>query len=179
MRDTFGADVGAASDARLARRAPDAHGLTVLPFIAGERSPDYRPAARAVFAGVQLATTRDDLMRAGLEAVAYRFRAIFTELASLRGVARLVATGTALRSSPVWVQMLADVLGRPVHVPREHELTSRGAAIAALEQLGAADRVPPLATLRTFRPDRRSHEAYRAAAERQQALIDALSGKFL
>jgi gluconokinase len=176
MRETFGVVVDGRLDARLARIPPDAHGLTVLPFLAGERSPDYRPDARAVFAGLRLATTRDDLVRAALEAVAYRFRAIFEALGTVHRTAGIIATGHALRSSKVWVQILADVLGRPISLPSEGELTSRGAAIVALEILGRADTVAPPRIARTFTPDRRAHAVYRKAAERQQELIGKLDG---
>src|SRR4029079_9356881 len=80
LRDTLDIAIDRKLDARLARIPPDAHGLTVLPFLAGDRSPDYRPDARAGFAGLRLATTRYDIVRAALEAVAYRFLAVFGAL---------------------------------------------------------------------------------------------------
>ena len=174
MRDTFGVAFDRRLEARLARIPPDAHGLTVLPFLAGERSPDYRPDASAVFAGLRLATTRDDIVRASLEAVAYRFLAIFNALESVRRTTAIVATGHALRSSRLWVQILADVLGRPISVPAERELTSRGAAIVALEILGAGDALTPPRIAHTFVPDHRAHAVYLRAAERQQKLIAAM-----
>ncbi|HTI38865.1 MAG TPA: gluconokinase [Vicinamibacterales bacterium] len=173
LRDTLDIAIDRKLDARLARIPPDAHGLTVLPFLAGDRSPDYRPDAHAVFAGLRLATTRYDIVRAALEAVAYRFLAVFGALDGVRLVPHVVATGTALRASAVWVQILSDVLGRPIGVPAEDEVTSRGAAIAGFERSGLTD-APPPRIARTFTPDRRAHAVYRAAAERQQAMIDSL-----
>jgi gluconokinase len=169
-------------DARLARMPPDAHRLTVLPFLAGERSPDYLSDARAAIVGLKLATTTDDIVRAGLEAVAYRFLAVMEELTAATGVTRLVATGTALASSRVWPQILADTLDRPIALPRDAELTSRGAAILGFEQLGLAPSTarslePSIA--RVFHPDARRHATYRAAAERQQQLMRALHGTSL
>jgi gluconokinase len=179
MRDTFGVEVDRRLDARLARFAPDSHGLTLLPFLAGERSPDYRPDARAAIAGLHLATTRDDIVRAALEAVALRFLAVLDALVHIRPVARLVATGTALTSSPVWLQILADALGRPIALAGVPELTSRGAAIAGFERLNVPTGDHPLQVVRGVVPDRRAHDRYRAAAARQQALAGSLSGKFL
>ena len=86
----------------------------MLPFLAGERSPDYLPDARAVIAGLRLSTTRDDIFRAGLESVGYQFLDVLEELVTVSAVTRLVATGTALTSSRVWPQILADTLGRPI-----------------------------------------------------------------
>src|SRR6202035_4109439 len=47
------------------------HGLTALPFLAGERSPGWRPDARAALAGLSLDTGAGAIMRALLEAVAF------------------------------------------------------------------------------------------------------------
>jgi gluconokinase len=148
--------------------------LTVLPFLAGQRSPDYPAEAFGTIAGLRLTTTREDIVRAGLEAVAYRFADVMQDLVRAAPITHLVATGTALTASRVWPQILADALGCALSVPRESELTSRGAAILAFEQLGAPtrDRDPSIA--RVFHPDPRTHATYRAAAERQQRLRRAL-----
>jgi gluconokinase len=174
MRDTLGLHDDRRLDARIARIPPDAHNLTMLPFLAGERSPDYLPDARAVIAGLRLATTREDIFRAGLESVGYQFLEVVEELVTVSPVTRLVATGTALTSSRLWTQILADVLGRQIALPRATELTSRGAAIIGFEQLGVAPRKAEPAISRVFHPDARSHAVYRGAAARQQALLRAV-----
>jgi gluconokinase len=174
MRDRLGLPDDTGLEARLARMPPDAHHLTLLPFLAGERSPDYLPDARAVIAGLRLATTREDIFRAGLEAVAYQFLEVLHEIVAVSPVTRLVASGTALTSSRVWPRILADVLGRPVALPRATELTSRGAAIIGFEQLGVTVRKAQPAVARVFRPDAASHAVYREAAARQQRLFRAV-----
>ncbi|MCO5220240.1 MAG: FGGY family carbohydrate kinase [Thermomicrobiales bacterium] len=55
-----------------AELAPGAHGLSILPFLSGERSPIWNDRARGVISGLTLATTRADVMRAATEAVAFR-----------------------------------------------------------------------------------------------------------
>jgi gluconokinase len=175
MRQTLGVPFTPKDENRLARLPPDAHGLTVLPFLAGERSPDYPVEAAAAIAGLRLATTRDEILRAGLESVGYRFLDVIDDLASVSAVSRLVATGTALTASRVWPQMLADVLGRPVALPRDAELTSRGAAIAAFEQLGLMPHAPEPRIARVFHTDARSHTIYLAAASRHQQMLRALA----
>ena len=57
----------------IAAIAPDSHGLTILPFLAGERSPDWATDARGTISGLRLHTRPVDILRAGYEAVAYRF----------------------------------------------------------------------------------------------------------
>jgi gluconokinase len=121
----------------LAAMEPDAHGLTVLPFLAGERSPGWASNARATIQGLSLATTPLDIFRAGLEAVAYRLGLVFDQLRPwLPDHCQVVTSGGALLSFPTWRQIMADVLGRPLVVSRVREASARGAALLALEALG-------------------------------------------
>ncbi len=182
MRQTLGLVDDKRLELRVARLQPDAHNLTVLPFLAGERSPDYLPNARGVIAGLRLATTRDEIFRAGLESVGYEFFDVLEEMVTVTAVTRIVATGGALAASRVWPQLLADVLGRQIAVPRATELSSRGAAIIGFEQLGVPMNPGPgtkgsgtaPSIRRIFHPDARSHAVYREAAARQQKLLRAV-----
>ena len=116
---------------------PDAHGLTVLPFLAGERSVGWVASARAAVVGLSLATRPMDVLRAGLESVAYRFALIHAELREACPAFReVIATGGALLASPAWTAMMADVLGVPLTPSTEAEGSSRGAALLASEALG-------------------------------------------
>jgi hypothetical protein len=118
---------------------PDAHGLTILPFWSGERSTGWSPEARGVIFGLRQETQPAEIVRATLEAIAYRFasiaRALEITAVSAPG-ARIVATGNALRSSRAWIQIIADVLGRPVTLGTTAEASIRGAALLALEAVG-------------------------------------------
>ncbi|MCL4541882.1 MAG: gluconokinase, partial [Chloroflexi bacterium] len=117
---------------------PDSHRLTILPFLAGERSPNWNGNARAAFAGVGITTEPIHFLRAGLEAVSYRFALIYELLHPiLPADTQIIASGGAILHSPLWVQMLADVLGTSVTVSAEPEATSRGAAILGLWGLHA------------------------------------------
>ena len=166
-------------DAALRKLPADGHGLTVLPFVAGERSPGFAPGARACIAGLTSATTPLQILQASLEAVSYRF-ALVARLLRPHLDARydIVASGGALARSPYWVQLMADVLDHPVLVSREPELTSRGTAILAWRGLGewaTLDQVP-LKLPRACVPDARRPEVYRAAIERQRDLYDRVIG---
>ncbi len=92
--------------------------------------------------------------------------------ANYAGAKEIIISGAALLHSPTWMQMLADVLGQPLIVSEEAEATSRGAALVALEQLGAigswADL--PVTLGRTIAPDVAAHATYQTAMERQQHL---------
>ena len=117
---------------------PDGHGLTVLPFLAGERSPGLAGHARATVHGLSQAITPLDILRAGLESVAYRIGLVFELLRRLLpGDPGIVASGGALLGSPAWLQIMTDVFNRPVAVSEVQEASGRGAALLALEALGA------------------------------------------
>ena len=103
----------------LAGMEPDSHGLTVLPFLAGERAPGWAGHARATIHGLSLATTPLEILRAGMEAVAYRLALVFELLRPMiPRDPQVVASGGALLHSPAWLQIVTDVLGRPVAVVR-------------------------------------------------------------
>jgi len=157
----------AEAERAVAAMPPDAHGLTVLPLLSGERGPGWSDRAGATIAGLTTATTPVELLRAGLEAVALQFAQID---ADLPGEQIVVATGGGLVNSPAWTQIMADALGRPVAHSAVAEGSSRGAAVLALEALGEQPGKAPLGE--TFEPNPEATEAYRAALERQQALYE-------
>jgi gluconokinase len=164
-------------ESELAALTPDSHGLTLLPFLAGERAPDWVATARGAIAGLSLNTRPIDILRAGMEAVAYRLGLVFDRL---RGVApdsqALVASGGALMKSPVWIQIIADTLGMPVIASAEPEATSRGTALLALKAIGVIKSLEDLpAELGTaYRPDLVKHEIYARATARQEKLYNNL-----
>ncbi len=164
-------------EAALAEMAPDAHGLTVLPFWAGERSPGWADDARATLHGLSLATTPGHLLRASLEAVAYRIGLIFERLRPLLPAdAQVVVSGGALPASPAWLQITSDVLGRPLIISQVKEASARGAALLALEALELRKASAPDASIDGERitPNPAHHEIYQAAMARQQALYQRL-----
>ncbi len=161
----------------LRSRAPDGHGLVVLPFLAGERSPEWPLWVRGAVVGMTLATDPLDLLQAGLEAVAYRIALIWDALHSVvPEVREIIASGGALLRSPAWMQIFADALGHEVIASGVEEGSSRGVALVALEVLGAlrAAEVPaPRGAV--FGPDPGRHGRYLEARERQRHVEAALA----
>jgi gluconokinase len=160
-------------DTLLSARQPAAHGLDMLPFLAGERTPDWPLHATAVIAGLRAATSPLDLLQAGLESVAYRLLLVRRLIvAAAPSATTLVASGGAIRQSPYWAQLLTDVFGEPIQVAADAETSSRGAALLALRAAGEiADLVslPPVSAT-TLEPDARRHRAHAAAFVRHAGL---------
>lgn len=167
----------AALESEIAQMAPDAHGLTILPFLAGERSTGWHAEARGTITGLRLHTRPAEILRAGYEAIAYRLGLIYALLhEAIPGTGPVIASGGALLHSPTWLQMTADVLGAPVTASAVPEASSRGAALAALEALGAITRIGaiPAPLGATCRPDPVCTPVYQQGAARQQALYKVL-----
>lgn len=97
---------------KLAERVPPgSEGVVLLPYLLGQRSPEFNPYASGVFFGIKKAHTRGHLFRAVLESFGYTIRhgleSFYPEGHSLT---RLVATGGGARSS-LWRQIVSDITG--------------------------------------------------------------------
>jgi gluconokinase len=166
-------------EARLDTSVPGAHGLTLLPFFSGERSPYWRADLRAAITGLSFASEPFDILRAALESVALRFRDIHgIFLKHLRQPAEVVSSGGALVRSPGWTRMMADALGRPVTVCLEQEASSRGAALWALERIGVIENIAALpASMGGVVDPRPEHEViYDRLLQEQRTLYEKLFG---
>jgi gluconokinase len=178
-------EANATIESELALPGPDAHGLTVLPFWAGERSTGWNPAAHSAILGLSLQTLPIEILRAAMEAIAYRFALIARALEPFASGATFVASGNALRSSPTWVQILADVLGRPLLVSELPEASMRGAALLALEAAGKIQSLEKIsapaaapgsaaAVGTVYEPNLKHHELYKLGLARQQRIYQKL-----
>jgi gluconokinase len=169
-----------AQEAILVQHKPDSAGLTVLPFLAGERSTGWHAEARATISGMSLDTGTNEIFRAGHEAIAYRFAMLYQLLrAELRGPKQVIASGGALLHSPAWLQIMADVLATTVTASAAPEASSRGAALLALEAIGAIHDVASVYAPngRAYQPDKARSRQYRRGAWRQEALYQLLVGR--
>jgi xylulokinase len=140
-------------------------GLLYLPYLMGERSPHWNPAARGVFLGLTLTHGRAEMIRAVLEGVAFNLRIILD--AFLRQGVRVpsirVIGGGA--KSALWCQILADVMNRPIErLALREEATSLGAAIAGgvgtevFRDFGVAATIVKVAE--TYHPDQAVRDVY-------------------
>ncbi|WP_147267819.1 FGGY-family carbohydrate kinase [Spongiactinospora rosea] len=108
---------------------PGADGVSVLPYLEGERAPRWNRELRAEITGLGSGHGPAHIARAALESTAYGLRHILDSL-SLPALDVLVCAGAPARS-PVWCQIKADVLDVPVEVPEETDLAAYGAALSA------------------------------------------------
>lgn len=162
----------------IASNAPDAHGLTFLPFLAGERSTGYHENASGAVLGLTSATSSIEIVQSALESVAYRFAEIFDRLNDVVKIKEIIASGGALRESPVWTQIICDALDKKMSLPNVREASSAGAVLLALEALGKIKNIADLKTLKgtTFAPNAAKHKIYKKARGRHEKFYNQLIG---
>lgn len=162
---------------QIASREPGAHGLIFLPFLAGERSTGYHETASASVLGLKSVTDPVDILQAALESVAYRFAEIFDRMNSVTRIKNITASGGALRESPVWTKIIADVLGRDLAINNVRESSSRGACLLALESIGKMEITGQNSTNNggLIKFDRSRHDQYKKIRERHKEKYQLLT----
>jgi len=144
---------------------PGSEGLVFLPFLLGERAPYWNSNARGVFFGLSMNHGKKHMIRAVMEGVVYRLHSVAGALEELTGSAGEIRASGGFARSPLWRQMLADVLEKPVAVMDSVESSGVGAAYLGFWAMGE---FPNLAGIREWtrttgshRPDPQSREVYR------------------
>ena len=158
-------------------------GLLFLPYLTGERSPHADPLARGAFVGLTAAHDRRHLTRAVLEGVAFGLRDGLDQMivAGTPAPAQVRASGGGT-ASPLWRQILADVLRAEVAIVSTTEGAAYGAGLLAAVGAGWFPTVEVAAT--TFVTATRvavpglDTERYAAAHEIHASLYPALAPTF-
>ena len=111
---------------------PGADGLFFLPYLSGERSPHADPLARGAFVGLTVGHDRRHMTRAVLEGVAFGLRDGLDQMiaAGMPPPVQVRASGGGT-ASPLWRQILADVLGAEVATVSTTEGAAYGAGVLA------------------------------------------------
>lgn len=158
---------------------PGAHGLRALDYFMGNRTPHREARLRGAVIGLTLGTTKAELYRAMVEAVACGTRSVIDSF-ERSGVpcTRLVFSGGIERNS-LWQQVTIDVLGRPAELVIGENLTLRACAVIAATAAGI---VPSLGAgsqlfaprVRMLEPDPKRIAVYEQTFGEYQRLTEAL-----
>lgn len=168
--------------ARARQAPPGSDGVVFLPALSGATTPRWNDRMRGAFAGLALSHDLGHLSRAVLEGCAYALRDIVDRLAAI-GLAddevRVVGGGAR---SDLWLQIKADVTGRPMRALRGDAATSAGAAMLAGLAAGAF-RDPSEAAARCVHlrrepvlPRAENRDAYDEGYARYRRLYDGVEG---
>jgi xylulokinase len=125
-------DAAARLEGLAASAPPGAAGLVFLPYLNGERAPIWDAAARGVFFGLSSRHRHGHFARAVLEGVAFSLRQVLEAVEAATGatIDHVHASGGPA-SLPVWNQIKATVLNRPLVIPRVTQAACLGAAMLA------------------------------------------------
>ena len=188
VRDTLGArEAGGDSYDSLTREAAaspaGSRGLIWLPYLQGERTPHLDPNARAVLFGLTTAHGRGDVVRAVLEGVAFSLRDGLEIIQELGLPARRVKMAGGGARSPLWRQIVADVLGLPISLEPEHRGPAFGAALLAGVAVGVYGSVEEACAATASQsqevaPCADTCAVYEATYRLYQDLYPALAGSF-
>ncbi len=108
---------------------PGSNGIVFLPYLLGERAPRWNVDAKGAFLGLKMQNTRADMLRSVMEGVTMNLSVILDVLRSQVDIQEILVIGGGAKGS-VWRQMMADIYGVKIKVPRLlEEATSMGAAI--------------------------------------------------
>jgi len=154
-----------------------------LPYLSGERTPHNSTLARGAFVGMGMTTTRAEMTLAMFEGVAYSLRDILSRVRDLGKIvtsARIIGGGA---KSPLWCQIVADVLNVQVQKIQSDEGPALGAAILAMVGAGAFPTVAEackalIHTTETFSPKAEAAAGYDKGYKIYTGLYEALKGSY-
>lgn len=123
---------------RLAARVPPgADNLLFVPYLGGEQCPAWNPYTRGSFVGLDFHHDRGHFLRAIFEGITRSIYRIGEQIESALGVSfEQIRTTGGVSTSPLWLQIAADMFGVPIAVPETAEGSARGAAVLGLLALG-------------------------------------------
>ncbi len=116
-------------DEAVAKSPPGANGILFLPYMLGERTPWWNPNARGAVVGLNLASRREDVLRAVMEGITMNLGIIVNIFRRHVPIDAVTVIGGGAKSA-VWRQIMADVYGcRVESLNYLEEATSMGAAV--------------------------------------------------
>lgn len=164
------------------RSPAGAGGVIFLPYLLGERAPRWNHQAKGAFLGLKAETTRADMLRSVLEGVTLNLSVILEILRTHVPITDIMAVGGGAKGR-VWRQIMADIFGTRILVPRVlEEAGSMGAAVVAgvgaglFDDFHAIDRFLEITDVQE--PDPQAAAAYKPVKELFEACYQALEPVF-
>ena len=151
---------------------PGAEGVFLLPYFAGERSPHWAPKDKGMLYGLGMAHNRAHFARAAMEGVANCLADVWDALYGSKTSNEMVRVTGGITRTPLWVQILADMLGVPLMALEVTDTSVMGAGLLGMHALGLT---PALAAERSagasvYTPDPRRHQLYKQHHREYRAL---------
>lgn len=156
---------------------PGSEGLIFLPYLTGERSPDWNAGVRGLMFGLGYSHGRKHIIRAAMEGVMFRMYSIFEVMTELRNNAiQIRANGGYTKSEP-WLQIQADIFNKEILVPEVQEASALGAAFLSMVSLGMADFkkvLPGMLPKKVVYPICANHEVYKEVYDLSKQIYNSI-----
>jgi gluconokinase len=158
---------------------PGAENLIFIPYLGGEQCPVWHPHTRGGFLGLDFRHDKGHFVRAVLEGITRSIYRISESIQSmLNGQFNEIRVTGGLTSSPLWLQIAADMFGSPLVVPESAEGSARGAAMLAIVSLGLRSSIKDFADLvvvqKRVHPREEIHAHYQEQYQQFQKLLDCV-----
>ena len=147
---------------RISTVAAGSGGLVFLPYLAGERAPIWNPQASGVFFNVREGLNQDHFCRAVVEGICFALRQVLEIIEQRSGYITHVQVSGGFTRSVTWLQLLSDIIGKPVTVVHTSDASAVGAVYMAMKSVGfiADYSVIHAPVEQTIEPDLRLSEVY-------------------
>ncbi len=160
---------------------PGSNGLLVIPLFMGERAPYWNANARGVFFGLTLYHRKAHMIRAVMEGVGFSLHSVAEALRELAGPPKRILASGGFARSPLWCQIIADILGTPLSVPKLHDSSAIGAAImgfAAMEGIDGPLALTSQTEETSYLPDMQKHALYQRLSKLYRKVYEQLETSF-
>lgn len=158
---------------------PGSNGLIFLPYLTGERSPDWKAEVRGMMFGMDLSHSRKHIIRAAMEGVMYRLFSVYKVMEELNANAVQIRANGGYTKSDVWLAMQADIFNKEIHVSNVGEVSALGAAFTAMVAVGAVnsfkETLQGMKAVRVITPNQSNHEIYLNSYEKAMKLYEAVT----
>ncbi|HUR10194.1 MAG TPA: gluconokinase [Flavitalea sp.] len=159
--------------------APGSGGLLFLPYLLGERAPVWDAAARGVIFGINASHNHRHFMRALLEGISFALFQVLQMLEESICPAEKIFCSGGFTSSPEWLQLLSDVMGKEITVSINADASASGAAMVAAKVLdGKLFSAFSIDEERVYSPDEKAHSVYEKIFPVYTGLYDSVKSHF-
>lgn len=153
-------------------------GLLFLPYINGERAPLWDTKASGTYFGIRLAHSQAHFLRAGIEGICYALHDVLQIIEQSSVPVKQVNISGGFISSPLWTQILADILGKELVIVQQEDASALGAIFLAARSLDLPQSImqPPVGEKVVIQPDIEAHAIYQKQFARFKKLYKQLKG---
>ena len=145
---------------RAAQISAGAEGLIFLPYVFGERAPLYNPDVSGAFFGIRQHHSIEHFMRALLEGIGFALYSIAELMENESNAWSAIVASGGFAKSEQWVQIMANIFGKPVRVNQYENASALGAVMIGFKAMGI-EYTFSTDPMKVFEPEVAAHQEYK------------------